>query len=199
MAIPFSRTRRALDPSHYRWPMLWLGGALILVGLWGLLFFRAEITRYATSDQVFVTDWEQRTSVFAQRSGASRRAQTFRERLIRADFPSRALGEIHAGQRALLYLEGPAGRQAGAIPAVVSSISPPEHPGGPAQVQLLARAPDDESNPFITGGGGKIKVAVDSTTPAALVFRASGLSTPPHPVEHDEVRVFRDTLPMRME
>jgi len=138
--------------------------------MWGHWFLTAKITTYEVSQELYVTDKENFVTQFPQGAGASR-VQTIRNRLIIAQFPQKALDNIHTGQRALIRLDGP-GKQT--IQATVVKLEK-------ASVELQAKINATVPNPFQEGDGGEVKIEVEHVTPAVLMLRASGLltETPP--------------------
>jgi len=72
--------------------------------MWGHWFLSAKITTYEVSQELYVTDKENFVTQFPQGAGAIR-VQNIRNRLIIAQFPQKALDNIHTGQRALIRLE----------------------------------------------------------------------------------------------
>src|SRR5579859_1597597 len=52
--IAFSRTLRALDADDFRGSKLWLGSAVLLIGVWTWWMFSARVAQYETATQVRV-------------------------------------------------------------------------------------------------------------------------------------------------
>ncbi|MDM8560046.1 hypothetical protein [Candidatus Parabeggiatoa sp. HSG14] len=175
MATPFSRTTRSLDTDNYYISLIGLGIAILLAIVWGNWFFTATITSYEVSQKVYVTDKEDFVSQFPKK-GRGVRVQLVRRRQILAEFPQKAIENIHPGQLAYVRLKGKIGKQAGPIPATVTNVK-----GAigleKGKVELRADINADAQNPFKKGEALNVKIEVEHVTPATLVLRASGLLT----------------------
>lgn len=94
--------------------------AVISALMWGHWFFTSPITIYETSRKLRITDQESVRMRFPgkQQDGAVR-MQSFRKRLILADFPPKALERIKPGQTAYVYVRDRIGERTLAVPATV--------------------------------------------------------------------------------
>jgi hypothetical protein len=179
MATPFSRTTRSLHTDNYYISLIGLGAAILLAIMWSKWFFTAPITSYEVSQQVYVTGKENFVSQFPE-TGRGVRVQLVRRRIIVAEFPQKAIENIHLGQLATIRLKGKIGKQTGPIPATVINVK--DAVGlEKGKVELRANINADAPNPFKEGEALNVKIEVEHVTPVTLVLRASGLltETPP--------------------
>ncbi len=155
MAIPFSRSTRALRTDSFRPSLAGLLFAMVLLGVWAAWFFLARITLYEASQTARIT-----------RGG-----------MVLADFPPETLGRIRSGQLALLRLDGSIGDQVGTIPALVMDVVDQEER---VRVELYALVDGPTLVLLREGLTGRVEVEVEHVSAATLVMRAPGqfLDTP---------------------
>jgi multidrug resistance efflux pump len=87
--------------------------------------------------------------------------------------PSAAMGKLVPGQRATLRLDGFPWAQYGTVPASVSRVAS-EIRDGKVRVELTVDRRAPSRIPFQHGLPGTVEVAVERTTPAALLLRSAG-------------------------
>ncbi|MDX1607438.1 MAG: hypothetical protein R3202_14700 [Candidatus Competibacterales bacterium] len=149
MAVGFSRTTRSLEADSYRRWLLGLVVGMLLLLLWGLWFFRAEIRFHATSDAAVVLD-----------DGA-----------LRAEFPAGSGAPLRPGQVARFLPEGVS--VPGPVRVIVTDVHEP--PGsGPLQVDLVIAARRDPGLLLAPGTTGRVRIETERLSPAQLVLRLSG-------------------------
>ena len=187
MASPFSETLESRRVDRFKMWRVALIVALVLCMVWGYWFFGASFATYETSRDVRVTGKETLTQYVVQRGGAYF-VREKRLRTVVADFPLDASSQIKSGQPARLYLDGPRGRLAGAIPATVVRVTRPDRQQNavPQKVQVFLNAELSVSqpDPFEEGAGGVVHVEIDRHTPADIVLGASGLQRDTPPVSY---------------
>ncbi len=93
-------------------------------------------------------------------------------RVIASFAPSRALGRIHAGQRARIRLDGFPWTEYGAIEATVSQVAT-ELRDGRVRIELAVDPKTPAGIPLQHGLPGSVEVKVDDVTPAQLVIRTT--------------------------
>jgi len=152
MPTPFANTLRSLNADRFHAALIGLGVALVLLIAWGSWFFLARITVYEVSATALVG----------------------KDGFVIADFPSARPGRIRRGQSAWLYPVRDGAKQPGSVPAVViGSIGSPA--AEPARVKLFPVLDRDLSDILPAGQKVRVKVEVESVSPAVMVLRTSGL------------------------
>ena len=177
MTTPFSHTTRSIEFDSYSLSLAGLLSAIILAILWGNWFFTAQITHYANSQKIYVTDKERLFSQFPKNSQGSVREQIIRQRMIVAEFPPAPIQNIKVGQIAHIRLDN--SRHAGSIPATVEEI---QHINEKDIVILRTNLDFAIPNLFKKGNGGEVQIEVGYVTPAIMVLNASGLLTETAPL-----------------
>ena len=112
MAVPFPRSIRSLKADSFRYTLIGLAIASVLLLAWGHWFFGTEVTLYQHSKRAYSQD-----------------------QLIIGEFPSDKLRGIRLGQRALFYPED----DADAIAVIVSEIRRDADSGQPSRVVFVAQ------------------------------------------------------------
>lgn len=93
--------------------------------------------------------------------------------------PSAAFGKIHAGQNAIVRLQGFPWAQFGTVRAQVSEVAG-EIRDGKVRVELAVDAAPRSRIPFQHGMPGTVEVEVDRTSPALLLLRSAGRAIGAH-------------------
>src|SRR5262245_40905871 len=116
MAIPFTRSMRALYVDSHLSTLVGLSVALVLLFAWAAWFFLAQIT-LSTTGQIVTTT---------------------REGSIIAAFPTAAQGTLRRGQQARVYLLGNHTAQSKPLSAIVAEVKQPA-PEDKILVELYVR------------------------------------------------------------
>lgn len=155
MSSPFSRTMRSLHADSFRPMLVGLIGASILIAIWCIWFFFAQVTLYEHSLVARVTKGE----------------------IIVAEFSAEALNRIQQGQPARLNIDGAMGQQVGSISAIVTDIIKPStsEQKETGEVKLFSFAEASSPIRFEEELTGQVEIEVEHISPAKLVMRASGL------------------------
>jgi hypothetical protein len=149
VAIPFTRSMRALHADNHLSTLLGLSVALGLLTIWAAWFFLAHIALTATGQIVTTT----------------------REGTIIAAFPAAARGTIRRGQRARLYPQvGTTAEQGKPLLAVVADVTPHARED-PVAVELYVLEDAAARSMLRNGVRGAVEIAVAHVTPATLVMR----------------------------
>ena len=151
MSTPFSRTLRSLHADNFRPSLIFLAMAIILIIAWLAWFALAQISIYESSESLHATQ------------GGN----------VAAVFPAATLAKIKPGQRASLELRTDESDVPQLTDAVVYSVDIargevtlfPE-----TSLNYLFRQPQTLS--------GKVSIAVETLSPAALLFQSSSGGTP---------------------
>jgi len=93
--------------------------------------------------------------------------------------PSAAFGKIHAGQNAIVRLQGFPWAHFGTVRAQVSEVAG-EIRDGKVRVELAVDAAPRSRIPFQHGMPGTVEVEVDRTSPALLLLRSAGRAIGAH-------------------
>ena len=154
MAIPFSRSLRSVHADGFRLSTTLLIVGTLVVCVWCIWFFGAELTLY-------------------ERSGEARLDSGG---IIFARFPADALARIRPGQQARFYLQD-TGRMGG-IPAVVAEVDPAigTRPGA---VSLYVTAELPVTLLAEQRSSGRIEIATEVISPAVWLLRAANLTADP--------------------
>ena len=151
MAIPFARATRSLAADSFRYTLIALITAMLLLVLWGYWFATSSIRFYETSEDVQIDD-----------SG-----------LVNALFPKEYSQVIVRGQHAVFYPDGGVdGRRTG-LPAVVTDVT---HQLQSEQAQVSLILLEDRSRSFwpTAGSTGKVEIELEEMSPMQLIIRQSG-------------------------
>ena len=154
MAVPFPRSSRALSADSFRYTLMGLAVAGVLLIGWCVWFFGATVTFMESSSEVQLGEGE----------------------TLVALFPKDKLSRIARDQHARFFPDNSIIGQAGGIPVVVAEVNrlTQTEKGRViflimADRQLAALLPDELS--------GRIDVEVERVSPAQLVMRSSGLGS----------------------
>jgi multidrug resistance efflux pump len=131
--IAFSRTLRALDADDFRASKLGLLAVVILLAAWTWWMFAASVPQYESTSNVRIE---------------SGRAIAY--------FSSQQVSRLHAGQPALVHVEG------ATFPTRVQSLA--------ADHAELLLAPNPQS-PIPTSSSATAEIEVSRTSPAAIALR----------------------------
>ncbi len=170
MAVPFSRSMRALHANSPSWTLFGLIVATLLIIAWALWFFFAGLALHETGQLSRVTS-----------SGA-----------VVAAFPIEAAERIRSGQLAVLRLQGM--QQNRRFPAIVTHVSAPRD-GEQLEVELYPQSRiafvsigrstgQDGDNPIM----GQATIEVARVTPAAVLMRTLAASRNPNAVPSSPMR-----------
>lgn len=168
MHIAFSRSLRSLHADGRSRRAIWfLLLPVVALAAWTAWFFGARVSRYEITDQARV---EMDQAVPGEKPGAIIPPGKLR---VIAEFPPpAAFGRIHAGQRALVRIQGFPPAQFGALRAHVTGIGGEVRNGSvPVELAIDTSA---TSIPLQRGLPGAVEVQVDSVSPATLLLRAAG-------------------------
>jgi hypothetical protein len=149
VAIPFTRSMRALHADDHLSTLVGLSVALVLLAAWAAWFFLARIGLNATGQIVATT----------------------REGAIIAAFPAAAQGSIRRGQRArLLPKNGNGAEPNRPLAAIVTAVAPQARED---QLQVELYVLEDATARRVPQSGlrGDVEIAVAHVTPATLVMR----------------------------
>lgn len=148
MAIPFTRSMRALHADSHLSTLVSLSVALVLLLVWAAWFFLAQIT-LSTTGQIVTTT---------------------REGTIIAVFPAAAQGTLRRGQQARVHLQGNSAAQRKLLSAVVAEVMQPTRED---QVQVLLYVRENATVRRLLQQGlhGEVEVIVAYVSPATLVMR----------------------------
>ena len=145
MSISFSRSLRSLDSDQYRFSLVWLIIAIVLLGSWSIWFFTAKIAVYETS----------------------RTFQVSRNGYLQATFSEQSLKKILPGQKVVFKPDGTPTKPS--IKGEVMNI-----PQTTNRKDSLVEIYLNTSEGVKEGAAGEIQVEVEKTTPAGLVLRSTG-------------------------
>ena len=148
MAIPFTRSMRALYADSHFSTLVSLSVALVLLLVWAAWFFLAQIT-LSTTGQIVTTT---------------------REGTIIAAFPAAAKGTLRRGQQARVHLQGNSAAQRKPLSAVVAEVMQPTREDQ-VQVLLYVREGATVRQLLQQGLHGEVEVTVAHVSPATLVMR----------------------------
>jgi membrane fusion protein (multidrug efflux system) len=87
--------------------------------------------------------------------------------------PSAAMGKIHPGQQASMRLDGFPWAQYGALSAQVSRVAG-ETRDGKIRVELTVKSTPGSRIELQHGAPGTVEIAIERTSPAALLLRSAG-------------------------
>jgi hypothetical protein len=148
VAIPFTRSMRALHADSHLSTLVSLSVALVLLLVWASWFFLAQITLSTTGQIVMAT----------------------REGTITAVFPAAAQGTLRRGQQARVRLQGNSAAQRKLLSAVVAEVMQPTRED---QVQVLLYVRENATVRQLLPQGlhGEVEVTVAHVSPATLVMR----------------------------
>lgn len=93
--------------------------------------------------------------------------------VVASFLPAAAFGKLHAGQSAVLKLNGFPWTQYGTIPATVSRVAGDVR-DGEVRVELAVHPQSSSRIPLQHGAPGTVEVLVDRISPAALLLRSAG-------------------------
>lgn len=150
MAVPFARSTRSLNADKFRFSLVGLVLAMLLLGGWCLWFFFAQITLFASSQEAQVVEGE----------------------LIVALFPKEDLHRIVRGQHARFQPDGVA-LDAGGVACLVTEVGRNASGQGLVQLAVLHQQLQVPVAPDATG---QVDIEVGQLSPAKLVLQAMGLS-----------------------
>jgi len=148
VAIPFTRSMRALYADSHLSTLVGLSVALVLLFAWAAWFFLAQIT-LSTTGQIVTTT---------------------REGSIIAAFPTAAQGTLRRGQQARVYLLGNHTAQSKPLSAIVAEVKQPA-PEDKILVELYVREAAIVRQLLQQGLQGEVEVTVARVSPATLVMR----------------------------
>lgn len=151
MATPFARTIRSIQADSATPSLVALAVATLLLLLWLGWFFLGRMTLYEFSRTIEVQS----------------------DAVVIADVAATARDRINYGQAAFVHLEGTAGREMGAIPAVVIDIRPQPDPTK-VRVYLQTDWRSDAPvapQPTLTGWA---EIETENVSPAVLLMRTVG-------------------------
>jgi hypothetical protein len=152
MAVPFPRATRALNADRFRYTLISLAVAGILLICWCFWFFGATIKFTESSEDVWLGDGE----------------------VLVAAFPNEKLKHISRGQSARFYPKDSIISQRDGLQAVVAEINHPENAKG--QVSFIVIA-DRETTALLPDDlNGRVEVEIERLSPAQLVMRSTGLA-----------------------
>jgi hypothetical protein len=149
MAIPFTRSMRALHGDNHLSTLIGLSVALVLLTAWAAWFFLAQIALKATGQIVTVT----------------------REGTIVAAFPATARDTIRRGQRARLHpLGANTAKSSRPLSAIVREVMPDARQ---SQIQVELYVLDDATARRMLQNGlrGDVEITVAHVSPATLIMR----------------------------
>jgi len=145
VSIAFSRSLRSLESDQYRFSLVWLIIAIVLLGSWSIWFFTAKIGVYETT----------------------RTFEVSRDGYLKATFSEKSLKKILPGQKATFKPDGTPARPS--IKGEVMNI-PQTSNRQDGQVEIYLNTSENIKN----GITGEIQVEVEKITPAGLVLRSTG-------------------------
>lgn len=163
MGVPFARSLRSLRADGFRYTLIGLTVALLLLLAWGLWFFNAHIQF-----------WERSSS-----------AQVIEGDFIDAAFSNEQLHRIRRGQAARFYPDAAASSDLGldlgnsGLEAVVIEVrrkSDIETGRAGGRVSLVINQPrrGPATVPLPRGVSGRVEIEIERRTPAQLLFSAAG-------------------------
>jgi hypothetical protein len=148
VAIPFTRSMRALHADSHLSTLVNLTIALVLLFVWTAWFFLAQIALSTTGQIVTIT-----------RTGA-----------IIAAFPATAQGTLRRGQQARVHLQGNIAALRKPLSAVVAEVRQPIREDR-VQAELYVREDATIRQLLQQGMQGEVEVTVARVSPATLVMR----------------------------
>jgi hypothetical protein len=146
MAVSFSRSMRSLEQDNYRFSLIGLIVAVLLLSAWSAWFFLADIALYETSETFEV-----------QRDGS-----------LAVKFSPQALGRIRPGQTVVLYLNGAGEHGISSLPGLVMDVPSSFRPGD-GSVEVYVFSPESLGE----GVAGQVQVEVDHVSPAQLLMHST--------------------------
>jgi hypothetical protein len=149
MAIPITRSMRALHADNHLSTLVGLSVALVLLTAWAAWFFLAQIALTATGQIVTIS----------------------REGTIIAAFPATARDTIRRGQRARLHPQGGNTTEPRKpLSAIVTEVTPHAREGQ-VQVELYVLQDATARRTLQNGLRGDIEITVAHVSPATLIMR----------------------------
>jgi hypothetical protein len=149
MAIPFTRSMRALHADNHLSTLVSLSVALVLLTAWAAWFFLAQIALKATGQIVTIT----------------------REGTIVAVFPASTLDTIRRGQRARLHPQGSnTAEPSRALSAIVTEVAPYAREDQ-VQVELYVLQDATARKMLQNGLRADVEITVAHVSPATLIMR----------------------------
>ena len=148
MAIPFTRSMRALYADSHLSTLVSLSVALVLLFVWAAWFFLAQIT-LSTTGQIVTTT---------------------REGTIIAAFPATVQGTLRRGQQARVHFQGNRTAPSKPLSAVVAEVRQPTREDQ-ILVELYVREDAIVRQLLQRGLHGEVEVTVARVSPATLVMR----------------------------
>jgi hypothetical protein len=149
MAIPFTRSMRALHADNHLSTLVGLSVALVLLTAWAAWFFLAQIALKATGQVVTIT----------------------REGTVIAAFPAAARDTIRRGQRARLHPQGGnTAEPSRPLSAIVTDVAPLAREGQ-VQVGLYVLQDATARRMLQNGLRGDVEITVAHVSPATLIMR----------------------------
>lgn len=154
MAVPFSRSSRTLTADSFRYTLVALLVAAVLLTGWCVWFFGTTIKFTESSEDL------------RQGEGGT----------LIVWFPKDKLSRIHPGQQARFFPTITTAKQTGGIAAVVAEV---DHLAtqDKGQVVLVIKADRQSAASLTDEWSGRVEVEVESASPASLVMRSSGLAS----------------------
>ena len=157
MAIPFPRSTRSLAADGFRYTLLGLAIAILLLIAWGGWFFGATVTLYESSEQA--------------------RLNLIDGEIIQVEFSKEQLANIKRGQRARFFPDG----ETIALTAVVTDVYQPQQNSNQSsalgQVSLILI--DERRIPISLDHNtqGRVEIETEHLVPAQLLLRSAGSQT----------------------
>ena len=158
MGSNFHRVSRSLQRDGSLETNLYLLTAILLLTLWLVWAFRAEVTRYEVSDSAHVE---------------IDRVRSHNLEVITEFEPFAAFAQLRTGQAAILRLKALPGAQYQTVPAHVSRIAQ-QIQGGKVRVELAIDSTVSVPVFLQPGLSGSVSVDVEHTSPAVLILRSVG-------------------------
>ena len=162
MPISFPQTTRALQSDQDKISLFALAFMLIMLAVWGIWLFTAQIHSYTSSQQL---ELNRNPHPKWLEINGNRRAVPFTQYTIQAHFDPEDVQKIESGQTAKIVLESNTTLPMRPLTSSVKNVFPQT-----GNVELEINIPGNESDPFDQAKLARLDVAVSSQTPLAFLF-----------------------------
>jgi len=173
MPRPFTQTIRSMEKDHPKTIMILLSIASVILTIWNIWFFCAQITIYESSIQAKVATYPEKIIPTFYGPG---RTQQHKEHIILASFPLRVKDHIFQGQKGLFFPISNEDERPGSIQAIVFEITINSEDSS-VYVRLKTVEPLHSRIPIPAETKGLIKLVVDHITPFDFVLMKIKKST----------------------
>lgn len=150
MASPFARSIRSIEADKFSLSIVTSSIAAVVIVLWAVWFFFAQITIYVDSNQIDVVG----------------------NGYVRTMLSANEAKNIKQGQPAIIQFDGEIGEQFGVVDAFVNEIARDTEI---TELELYTPKHYRQLDSIINEGvSGVIRVQVETISPAGLILRAMG-------------------------